>query len=113
MLCDNLEGWGVGSGKKAQEGGDVHIPAAESHCCTAETNSIVKQLYSNFKKKKKGNINLIETYLAMPKVELSRCILRGQKKASCFNKTISHRALSHCISQNFPKLSKVKEVCLW
>ena len=39
MLCDDLEGWGVGSGKKAQEGGDVHIPAAESHCCTAETNT--------------------------------------------------------------------------
>ena len=28
---DNLEGWdGVGGGKEAQEGGDIHIPVADS-----------------------------------------------------------------------------------
>ena len=26
-FCDNLEGWdGVGSGREAQEGGEIHIP---------------------------------------------------------------------------------------
>ena len=31
MLCDNLEGWnGVGGGKEVQEGGDMHIPMADS-----------------------------------------------------------------------------------
>lgn len=31
MLCDNLEGEdGMGSGREAQEGGDVQIPMADS-----------------------------------------------------------------------------------
>ena len=31
MLCDNLEGRdGVGSGREIQEGGDIHIPMADS-----------------------------------------------------------------------------------
>ena len=30
-LCDNLEGWdGVGGGREALEGGDIHIPIADS-----------------------------------------------------------------------------------
>ena len=37
-------GWERGS-----EGGAVCIPVADSHCFTAETNSIVKQFYSNNK----------------------------------------------------------------
>ena len=44
MLCD----WdGVGGGREVQEGGDICIHIAGSHCCTAETNNIVKQLSSN------------------------------------------------------------------
>ena len=40
MLCDNLEGWdGVGGGREVQEGGDISILMADSHCCTAETNT--------------------------------------------------------------------------
>ena len=39
MLCDNLEGWGgVGFRRKVQEGGDICIPVADSHCM-AETNT--------------------------------------------------------------------------
>ena len=31
MLCDNLEGEdGMGSGRQAQEGGDIHIPMDDS-----------------------------------------------------------------------------------
>ena len=31
MLCDNLEGEdGMGSGREVQEGGDIHIPMADS-----------------------------------------------------------------------------------
>ena len=39
QLCDDREGWGVGSGREAQEGGAVPIPAADLHCPTAETNT--------------------------------------------------------------------------
>ena len=40
MLCDNLEGWdGVGGGREVQEGGDISILMADSHCCMAETNT--------------------------------------------------------------------------
>ena len=40
MLCDNLEGWdGVGGGREVQEGGDISILVADSHCCMAETNT--------------------------------------------------------------------------
>ena len=37
---DNLEGWdgGGGSGREAQEGRNIYILTAVSHCCTAETN---------------------------------------------------------------------------
>ena len=37
MLCDNLKGWD--GGWEAQEGGDICIHAADSHCCTAATNT--------------------------------------------------------------------------
>ena len=30
-----------GGGRKAQEGGDMCIAMADSHCCTAETNKIL------------------------------------------------------------------------
>ena len=30
---------GMGSGREAQEGGDVSILIADSHCCRAETNA--------------------------------------------------------------------------
>jgi len=36
--------WG-GGGREVQEGGDVRIPMADSHCCMAETNT-VKELSS-------------------------------------------------------------------
>ena len=38
--------WGEGR-KEVQEGGDVYTHIADSLHCTAETNNIVKQLYSN------------------------------------------------------------------
>ena len=40
MLCDDLEGCDGGrSGKEVQEGGDICILMADSHCCMAETNT--------------------------------------------------------------------------
>ena len=51
MLCDHLEGWEREGGREAQEEGDmgmyVYIQLIHFVCCTAETNNIVKQLYSN------------------------------------------------------------------
>ena len=42
VLCDNLEGWnGEGGGREVQEGGDTCMPMADSHRCTAETNTIL------------------------------------------------------------------------
>ena len=42
MLCDDLEGWDWGEGgSEAQEGRHVCIHIADSHCCTAETNTTV------------------------------------------------------------------------
>ena len=39
MLCDDLEGRdGLGGGRDVQEGGDICILMADSHCCMAETN---------------------------------------------------------------------------
>ena len=39
MLCDDLVGGdGVGGGREVQEGGDICILMADSHCCMAETN---------------------------------------------------------------------------
>ena len=31
-------GWGGGT-REVQEGGDIHIPTADSHCCMAETDT--------------------------------------------------------------------------
>ena len=41
MLCDDLKGWDVEGGREVQEGGDICIHIAASHCCTAETNTIL------------------------------------------------------------------------
>ena len=42
MLCDNLEGWDEGeAGGKAQEGRAICILMADSHCCMAETNTML------------------------------------------------------------------------
>ena len=49
MFCDDLEERDGGGG--VQEGGDICIHIADSLCCTEETNNMVKQLYSNLKKK--------------------------------------------------------------
>ena len=38
MISDNLEGWGgVGDRREVQDGGDICILVADSHCCMAET----------------------------------------------------------------------------
>ena len=52
MLCDNLEGWDGGVGRReVQEGGDLCILMADSRCCTAETLSSNYPLIKNkFKK---------------------------------------------------------------
>ena len=40
VFCDNLQGWdAVAGGSKFQEGGDICVLMADSHCCTAETNT--------------------------------------------------------------------------
>jgi len=39
VLCDDLDGWDGGG--KAQEGGNICIHMANSHCSTAETNTIL------------------------------------------------------------------------
>ena len=54
MLCDNLEGWdGVGSRgrREVQEAGDLRVLMADSHCCTAETNTMLQSNYALFKNK--------------------------------------------------------------
>ena len=65
MLCDHLEGWdregrreGDARGKKY---GNICICITDSLCYKAETNTIVKQLYSNkgVKKKKERNANAL------------------------------------------------------
>ena len=39
MLCDQLMGWdGMGSGREAEEEGNMYIPMADSCQCMAETN---------------------------------------------------------------------------
>ena len=38
MPCDDLEGWDEGGGRDVQEGGDIGIPTADSHCA-AKTNT--------------------------------------------------------------------------
>ena len=42
-----------GGEREIQEAGDVCIHIADTLCCTAETNNIVKQLYSNNTREKK------------------------------------------------------------
>ena len=39
--------WGGGGGREVQEGEDIGIHTGDSLCCMAETNNIVKQLYSS------------------------------------------------------------------
>ena len=40
MLYDDLEGWGGRrGGREVQEGGDICILMADSHCCMAETDT--------------------------------------------------------------------------
>ena len=50
MLCDDEWDWGWRGGREAQEGRDLCILTTGSHCCTGETNIIIKQLFSNLKK---------------------------------------------------------------
>ena len=40
VLCDNLEGWGVGYGREAQEGGITCVLIVDSLPSTAETNTM-------------------------------------------------------------------------
>ena len=41
MLCENLERVGCRGGWEAQEGGDMCIFIADSHCCMAVANTIL------------------------------------------------------------------------
>ena len=43
MLCDNLEGGGMGweVGGKLKREGDICMPMADSYLCMAETNTIL------------------------------------------------------------------------
>ena len=38
IICDNVEGWGVG---EVQEGGDICVFVADSPCRMAEVNTIL------------------------------------------------------------------------
>ena len=51
MLCDHLEGWEGDARGRGYGGICIHI--ADSLCYAAETNNIIKQLYSNKDVKKK------------------------------------------------------------
>ena len=53
MLCDDLEGWGVG--QKVQERGDICVHAADSPHCTPETNTTLESNYTPIEKKKNRN----------------------------------------------------------
>ena len=53
MLCDQLEGWDREGDARGKRYGDICICITESLCYKAETNTIVKQLYSNKNVKKK------------------------------------------------------------
>ena len=53
MLSDDPRGGMRGGGREAQEEGDICILMADSHCCTAETNTIFKVIILQLKKKKK------------------------------------------------------------
>ena len=40
MVCDELDGWDGGGGRRqVQEGGEICIHIADSLCCTGETNT--------------------------------------------------------------------------
>ena len=40
MLCDDLEGWGMGGGgREIQDGGNICIYIADSFHCTVEINT--------------------------------------------------------------------------
>ena len=43
----------MGEAREAQEGGDVCIVKADSHCCMAETNTTLEGNYPPIKKKKR------------------------------------------------------------
>ena len=51
MICDRLEGWDRESGRegdaRGKRYGDICVCITDSLCYKAETNTIVKQLYSN------------------------------------------------------------------
>ena len=49
MTCDDIEVSDGAGGREVQEERDICVHIADSHCCTAETNKIVKQLCSNVK----------------------------------------------------------------
>ena len=41
MLCDALEEWDGGGGTEFQEGEDICIHMADSHCCMEETKTVL------------------------------------------------------------------------
>ena len=50
MSCDNPEGWdGEEGGREILEGGAICIPTADSSCCMAGTNTIVKAIILQLK----------------------------------------------------------------
>ena len=51
VLCDDQEGWHGGGEREAQEGGDICILTAHSHCFTGETNTTLESNYTPIKKK--------------------------------------------------------------
>ena len=67
MLCDQLEGWDREGGRegdaRGKRYGDICICITDSLCYKAETNTTVKQSYSNknVKKKRKRNVLCIMT----------------------------------------------------
>ena len=46
---------GVGDRREAKEGGDIHKLTADSHCCTADTNTALKALILQLKIDKSGH----------------------------------------------------------
>ena len=58
MLCDDLEGKDEEGGREVQEGGDICTHIADSLCCTAESNTTLKNNYTPIKKKKRKKPDL-------------------------------------------------------
>ena len=55
MHCDDSKvGWG--GGREAQEGGDICILIADSHGCTAESNTTLQSNYLPIKNKFKNKV---------------------------------------------------------